>query len=74
MSAGRTAVPDGTVTPGGTTAPAARPAGPVGHLALVRAVLFAAGATLTILGIRNGGLWDVFVKAANICTECIGLG
>lgn len=26
------------------------------------------------LGIINGGLWDVLVKAINICTECIGLG
>ena len=26
------------------------------------------------LGLLNGGLNDVFVKAINICTECIGLG
>jgi len=29
---------------------------------------------LIVLGIANGGLWDVLVKAINICTECIGLG
>lgn len=27
-----------------------------------------------IVGITNGGAHDVFVKAINICTECIGLG
>ena len=26
------------------------------------------------LGAANGGARDVFVKAVNICTECIGLG
>lgn len=31
-------------------------------------------AVLIVLGIVNGGLYDVFVKAVNICTECIGLG
>ena len=29
---------------------------------------------LIVLGVLNGGLRDVFVKAANLCTECIGLG
>ena len=28
----------------------------------------------TVLGVLNGGLNDVLVKAINICTECIGLG
>ena len=27
-----------------------------------------------VLGVMNGGLRDVLVKAINICTECIGLG
>lgn len=27
-----------------------------------------------LLGVMNGGLYDVLVKAINICTECIGLG
>lgn len=30
--------------------------------------------TLLALGIANGGMRDVLVKAINICTECIGLG
>ena len=34
----------------------------------------AAALALVILGVLNGGLRDVLVKAANICTECIGLG
>ena len=40
----------------------------------VRSVLLLAAAVLIILGILNGGLRDVLVKAVNICTECIGLG
>ena len=40
----------------------------------VRAALLAAAAALIVPGIINGGLYDVFVKAVNICTECIGLG
>lgn len=27
-----------------------------------------------MLGVMNGGWYDVFVKAIKICTECIGLG
>ena len=29
---------------------------------------------LIVLGVMNGGMFDVLVKAINICTECIGLG
>lgn len=32
------------------------------------------GVTLFIVGIVNGGMGDVFEKARNICTQCIGLG
>lgn len=32
------------------------------------------GLTLFIVGIFNGGMTDVFEKARNICTQCIGLG
>lgn len=32
------------------------------------------GVALLIWGICNGGANDVFIKAINICTECIGLG
>ncbi|MBR5230930.1 MAG: hypothetical protein IKW00_01635 [Clostridia bacterium] len=40
----------------------------------VRRVCIALAVLLIVLGILNGGLWDVLVKAVNICTECIGLG
>ncbi len=39
-----------------------------------RIALLAAGILFIGLGAANGGLWDVLVKAINICTECIGLG
>lgn len=39
-----------------------------------RTVIFAFSILLIVLGIMNGGLKDVFIKAVNICTECIGLG
>ena len=42
--------------------------------ALLRTGLLVLALALIVLGIFNGGLWDVFVKAANLCTECIGLG
>lgn len=32
------------------------------------------GVVLFIVGIFNGGMTDVFEKARNICTQCIGLG
>ena len=41
---------------------------------VTRAVLLAAAAALIAAGIYNGGMFDVLVKAINICTECIGLG
>lgn len=40
----------------------------------VRIVVGLAAAALIILGVLNGGMRDVLVKAINICTECIGLG
>ena len=40
----------------------------------LRAALYAAALLLLALGLFNGGLNDVLVKAVNICTECIGLG
>ncbi len=33
-----------------------------------------AGVALVVVGIFNGGMRDVFLKAVNICTQCIGLG
>lgn len=43
-------------------------------LPALRIALYAAAVVLIVLGVANGGLWDVLVKAVNICTECIGLG
>ena len=40
----------------------------------LRALLYIAATVMLLLGVLNGGLNDVFVKAINICTECIGLG
>ena len=48
--------------------------GPAPRFGGLRAALYAAALLLLILGIFNGGLNDVLVKAINICTECIGLG
>ena len=44
------------------------------RLLYVRIALYAAAAVLIVLGIGNGGMRDVLIKAINICTECIGLG
>ena len=41
---------------------------------ILRIVLFGAAVLFIVLGVMNGGLYDVLVKAINICTECIGLG
>ena len=39
-----------------------------------RGVVLVAAITFIVVGIVNGGANDVFIKAINICTECIGLG
>ncbi len=41
---------------------------------LLRVLLAAAGVALVVLGVFNGGMEDVLLKAINICTQCIGLG
>ena len=41
---------------------------------VIRAIILAAAAVCIIHGVYNGSMRDVFVKATNICTECIGLG
>ncbi len=41
---------------------------------LLRAGLLVLALGLIVLGVLNGGLRDVLIKAANLCTECIGLG
>lgn len=40
----------------------------------IRVLLYLLAVAFIVLGVMNGGLWDVLVKAINICTECIGLG
>ena len=41
---------------------------------VIRVIIAAAAVALIVLGVMNGGMFDVLVKAINICTECIGLG
>ena len=43
-------------------------------LAAARLFLLLTAIVFIILGVFNGGMHDVLVKATNICTECIGLG
>ncbi len=40
---------------------------------IIRGVLFAGALFLLVFGIANGGLNEVFKKAAELCTECVGL-
>ena len=44
------------------------------RIKIIRAVVLILAVVLIILGVRNGGLDDMFAKGASICTECIGLG
>ncbi len=41
---------------------------------LARAVIFVLAIVLLIVGVCNGGMKEMFLKAINICTQCIGLG
>lgn len=41
---------------------------------LARTVIFALAIALIVVGIFNGGMQEMFLKAINICTQCIGLG
>ena len=47
---------------------------PGGSVAVLRAVLLLAAAGFIAAGVWNGSMRDVFIKAINICTECVGLG
>ena len=47
---------------------------PKQRLCAMRWGIFIVALLLVILGVLNGGWYDVLVKAINICTECIGLG
>lgn len=40
----------------------------------LRIALLTVGVFFVVAGIQNGGMADVFEKAKNICTQCIGLG
>ena len=42
--------------------------------AFARIAMLVMGIVFMLWGVLNGGMYDVFVKAINICTECIGLG
>ncbi len=53
----------------------AEPAAPAGsRLGWVKPAVLALAAALLIYGYFTGGTTDVLTKAANICTECVGLG
>ena len=39
-----------------------------------RLTVFVVAIVFIVLGIFNGGVGDVLMKAINICAECIGLG
>ena len=41
---------------------------------LMRRVLLVAAVIFVVLGVQNGSMKDVLVKAIRICTECVGLG
>ena len=41
---------------------------------IVRAVVLVLAIAFIVVGIFNGSMSDVFIKASKICTECIGLG
>lgn len=45
-----------------------------GHRFPVRSLALAVGVLLLAYGFFSGGAEDVLTKAANICTECVGLG
>ena len=44
------------------------------RLKILRIALLVLACVLIVAGVFNGSANDVFGKAVNICTECIGLG
>ena len=55
------------------TAPG-RAAKPRRHTNILRITTAALALTMILLGLMNGGLYDIWVKAVRVCSECIGLG
>ena len=55
-------------------ASAERYSAPHRNAGIARLFLYIVAIICILVGVSNGGLFDVFVKAINICTECIGLG
>ena len=49
-------------------------AGQSNNIILIRIIVLALAILFIIVGILNGSMSDVFIKASKICTECIGLG
>lgn len=43
-------------------------------LLIVRIAIIIVAIVFIVLGVFNGGMNDVLIKAINICTECIGMG
>ena len=44
------------------------------RLGRIRAIVLSVAAVFVVVGIFNGSMVDVLIKATKICTECIGLG
>lgn len=47
---------------------------PPKHQSTLRIMILSTALLFILLGVMNGGAYDVLIKAINICTECIGLG
>jgi hypothetical protein len=44
------------------------------RLGRIRAIVLSVAAVFVVVGIFNGSMADVLIKATRICTECVGLG
>ena len=67
------AAKDGTIVKGGVAGVKEGWLDDPKKLWIVRGILIALALALTIFGIANGGMNEVFKKAAELCTECVGL-